>query len=127
MEEGRLEKWLRAYGDAWERKDAEAFTCLFSPNVLYYWTPFEEPKQGRDGLAEAVLAAVSRQRDIHFTSEILATGSEAWGIAHWHCTFDRIGTGVRVSLDGIFLMEFDEGGLCTVFREWWHSDEPQRA
>lgn len=127
MDVAGMEQWLEAYGKAWEEKDADSFTGLFSPDVLYYWTPFEEPKRGRDGLAQAFHAAVSRQRDIHFTSKILATATEGKGIAHWHCAFDRIGTGVRVSLDGIFLMEFGDDDRCSVFREWWHSDEPTEA
>jgi hypothetical protein len=28
-----------------------------------------------------------------------------------------------VRLDGIFLMEFNAERECTLFREWWHSDE----
>jgi len=29
----------------------------------------------------------------------------------------------RFQLAEAFRMEFDDEGKCTVFREWWHSDE----
>jgi hypothetical protein len=31
--------------------------------------------------------------------------------------------GKRLLLDGVFLVEFDEAGLCSRFREWWHREE----
>ena len=38
----------------------------------------------------------------------------------------RVGSGQTVHLDGIFLMEFNGQRGCTLFREWWHSDENNR-
>lgn len=122
MDRRQLEEWLAAYGEAWERKDTGAFVGLFSPDARYHWTPFEAAKRGREALAEAFDAAVARQRGISFGSEVLSV-AEGVGIAHWRCSFDRVETGDRVRLDGIFRMEFDEDGLCRSFREWWHSDE----
>jgi hypothetical protein len=118
----QLEAWLAEYGNAWQDRDSRAFVSLFAPEVLYHWTPFEEPKRGRDVLAAAFDAAVARQASIRFSSAVLAV-DERSGIASWRCSFERVGTGRQVQLDGIFQMEFDNGGSCTVFREWWHSDE----
>jgi hypothetical protein len=28
-----------------------------------------------------------------------------------------------VRLDGVFVLEFSEDGLCRSLREWWHRDE----
>lgn len=123
MNRERLDAWLREYGRAWERKDTKAFTSLFSDDVVYHWTPFEEPKSGRSGVALAFDGAVARQSDIRFEATILGVEGDR-GIVHWRCAFDRVGGNRRVHLDGIFLTEFDDAGLCRVFREWWHSDEP---
>jgi hypothetical protein len=53
MESNHFDSWLAAYGRAWERRDAQAFAALFTPDVRYHWTPFEEPRVGRDAVAEA--------------------------------------------------------------------------
>ncbi len=72
MTEADFKAWLASLGQAWEARDAEAFAALFTEDVRYYWTPFEAPKEGREGVAAAFRAAVARQSDIRF-------GFEIWG------------------------------------------------
>ena len=115
-------RWLADYGAAWEGRDPEAVARLFTPDALYYWTPFEEPKRGRRGIAEAWGEATLGQEAIRFRSEILAVeGGRAW--CRWWCDFTRLATGVQVKLDGIFQCDFTAEGLCYEFREWWHAKE----
>ena len=116
-----FDRWLKAYGAAWEARDAEAFSVLFTDDVRYYWTPFGEPKTGRDGVAAAFSSAVANQRDIHFRYEILAVDAERC-VARWQCSLSRPTTGHRVQLDGILMVEPAADGRCAMFREWWHSD-----
>ena len=59
MNRTELETWLEAYGRAWERNDTRAFTSLFPADVHYHWTPFDEPRIGRNALAEGFDAAVA--------------------------------------------------------------------
>ena len=122
MNHPEFDRWLRAYGAAWEAKDTEAFVALFTDDVRYYWTPFGEPKKGRDGVAAAFSSAVANQRDIHFRYEILAV-DEARCVARWWCALVRPATGQTVRLDGIMMVKPAADGLCEAFREWWHSDE----
>jgi hypothetical protein len=122
LSEQQFTTWLCAYGKAWEARDANAFSSLFSEAALYYWTPFEEPKKGRDGVAAAFSAAVGKQRDIQFGARVLYT-RERVGAAHWSCALTRKRSGKRAHLDGIFVVEFDGDGKAHSFREWWHSDE----
>jgi ketosteroid isomerase-like protein len=122
MNQKTFDRWLSDYGAAWEERDLEAAKQLFTPDALYYWTPFEEPKRGRAGIAEAWGEATSGQTNIHFRSEILAVeGDRAW--CRWWCDFTRLATGVQVKLDGIFQCDFTAEGLCLEFREWWHAEE----
>ena len=126
MDEDAVAAWLASYGTAWENRDSTAFIRLFSPDVHYYWTPFEEPKRGRDRLAEAFQSATAGQERIAFRASLLAV-RDSRAVAHWQCSFQRVGTGLPVHLDGIFLMEFDAQAVCTVFREWWHAQEAAAA
>jgi len=123
MTHHKFDTWLTAYGAAWEARDAETFAGLFTDDVRYFWTPFEEPKTGRDGVAGAFKHAVANQQDIHFSYEILAVGEERC-VARWWCALARPATGHPVRIDGILMLKPTTDGLGEEFREWWHSDEP---
>jgi ketosteroid isomerase-like protein len=117
-----FEAWLDRYGRAWEARDGEAATPLFTPDALYWWTPFEAPKRGRAEIARAWNDAVSRQSDVRFRHEVLSVDGSR-GVARWQTSLTRTATGRRVRIDGILLVEMTDDGLCREFREWWHSDE----
>jgi len=122
LSQARFHSWLADYGEAWQARDAARFAGLFADNALYYWTPFEAPKKGRAEIAAAFSAAVADQSDIEFGARVLYTQAQL-GAAHWSCAFTRAGTGKRVHLDGVFVVQFTDGGEALSFREWWHSDE----
>ncbi len=120
-------EWMQGYGQAWQRRDPETAAKLFTHDALYYWTPFDEPKRGREGIAAAWREATSRQRNVEFSFEVLAVTGRL-GIASWHTALERRATARRVELDGILAAEFDsDSALCRVFREWWHSTEATQA
>ena len=118
--------WLNAYGAAWGNRDDEAITLLFTPDGSYQETPFDPPMVGHDAIRRYWVAnVIKNQRDIVFSSEILAV-TDTTGIAHWRSAFTRTANESRVELDGIFRCAFtwqDQRFLCTSLREWWHLDE----
>ena len=118
----RFQEWLRDYGDAWEKRDPEAAAALFSDDALYYWTPFEEPKRGKEEIATAWRKATSCQRNVKFLYDVLAVIGTT-GIARWHASFERNSTARPVELDGTLMAEFAGDSRCRVFREWWQSTE----
>jgi ketosteroid isomerase-like protein len=115
-------RWLRRYGDAWEKRDAKAAIALFTEDAEYYWVPFGEPIRGHGGIEGAWNGATAEQRDIRFSFEILAAPGNS-GIARWHTKLVRPATGALVELDGMLVAEFDDSRRCRAFREWWHSTE----
>ena len=120
MNEIELRTWLDAYGRAWEFTDPDAAMRLFTEDARYYETPFDEPLHGREGVRSYWAGATGSQRDISFTYEILATLPHR-GIARWSAEFTRLANGKRMKLDGVFVLDFDNHGLCRVLREWWHA------
>jgi SnoaL-like domain len=124
MSPAALEGWLESYGRAWQARDPIVFSELFTATAEYYWEPFREPQRGRHAIASAVGAAFSGQSDVRFRFRLL-TDSAAPYVAHWTCEFIRISTGRHTTVDGIFVMRFNDQGQCEEFREWWHSDEPK--
>lgn len=122
MNETELANWLEAYGRAWERRDPEAAAALFSADARYYETPFAPPARGRDGVRAYWAHATRNQADISFAYDTISA-SNGRGIARWQSRYTRPSSGARVTLDGIFLLEFNDDGLCRELREWWHRSE----
>lgn len=120
MDSMQFEGWLGRYGRAWEGRDPNAAAALFDEAAEYYETPFEPPFRGREEIRRYWSDATSAQGDIAFSHEALAFAANT-GVAHWSAEFRRTPTGRRVRLDGVFVLTFDEAGLCSVLREWWHS------
>lgn len=121
MNESDLGRWLDRYGRAWETRDPQAAAALFSEDARYYETPFVEPAIGRRGVFDYWANATGGQSDVSFSHEIVAVSGQR-GVARWRARFTRASTGATVVLDGIFLLEFAEDGLCRELREWWHRE-----
>jgi ketosteroid isomerase-like protein len=115
-----LRNWLRAYGSAWEARNAAAASQLFSKDALYFETPYAEPFRGRDGINAYWARVTGDQRDVDFDSEALGFIGRT-GVAKWSARFKLASNGAGVELNGVFLLEFDDDGLCTQLREWWHA------
>jgi hypothetical protein len=115
-------QWLRAYQSAWEGRNPAAAAQLFTDDARYYWTPLVPPQQGPGEIAGAWDAAVSEQRDIRFSFDVFAV-SGATGMARWRADFTRLPNRYKVRIEGVLAAEFESGGQCRVFREWWHSEE----
>jgi hypothetical protein len=116
-----LDRWLDAYGRAWERKDTDAFTGCFADGALYAWGPWSEPLRGRDEIAARFVGAVATQQDIRFGHEPLAVTPDGRGIARWWVSTTDPATGDVGENEGIFLVTLGGDGLCSEFREWWNS------
>jgi hypothetical protein len=124
MDQADLDTWLEEYGRAWEARDPEAAAALFGEDAEYYETPFQAPAQGPEGVRDYWANATRNQSDVSFSYDIVSV-SGARGIARWSANFTRVPSGVTVVLDGIFLLEFSDAGLCRELREWWHGTETE--
>jgi nuclear transport factor 2 (NTF2) superfamily protein len=116
-----LESWLARYGQAWETADPDAAAALFTEDGTYRETPFDEVMQGREAIRRYWREIPDTQRDISFGWEVVATDPV---VIRWRAGWRRLRDERRITLDGVFLLEFDEAtGLCRELREWWHLDE----
>jgi hypothetical protein len=114
-----LEAWLKRYGEAWEQRDPARAAALFTENAPYHEMPFDAPKAGRSGIHDYWATVTADQRNVHFESQVLAVDGQT-GVAHWSASLTTASGGVRVELDGAFVLTFDDSGLCSELREWWH-------
>jgi ketosteroid isomerase-like protein len=111
-------EWLAAYGQAWQTRDADAAAALFTENATYQENPFEKPFNGRTGIHDYWSRVTADQRDVSFTSNVITTFDRS-AVAHWSARFTSASSAATVNLDGVFVLEFDESGLCNTLREWW--------
>lgn len=110
---------LDIYGRASKENDAKASSELFALDAKYYEPPFEKPMVGRDAIYQYWSQGAQDYKDKESIYEVLSLKGYL-GIARWQSQFTNIDTGKRHALDCIFLVEFDEDGKCSVYRDWWH-------
>ena len=122
MTRATADRWLKKYGQAWQEGDPRLAARLFTETCRYFETPFSEPAVGRGGVSKYWQAVPDGQTDITFRFRVLAVQSQTV-IAHWNASFTRVSSGAHVKLDGMFVLEFDDSGLCSSLREWWHREE----
>ncbi len=113
-----LEDWLKSYEVAWETLDADKAAGLFTEDATYQVDPYSEPHQGQKGIHDYWADVTADQKDVSFTFEVLAVTGHT-GIAHWHSEFTQVSSGSKITLDGIFVLEFSQEGLCQSLKEWW--------
>ena len=109
--------WAEAYRQAWEHADAAAAAALFAEGSSYRSNIFEEPHTGRDGIAAYWADVTESQADpTVLMGRPFVDGSRA-AVEFW--TTMRV-DGDDTTLTGCLLLTFDEEGLCTDLREYWH-------
>lgn len=118
LKEPAVEAWLQKYGAAWVARDARAAGPLFSTDAIYHENAFEVPMQGRAAIEAYWAKVTADQRDVKFESKIISVKGNT-GVATWKASFKLQSTGATIALDGIFVLEFDEQGVCKSLREWW--------
>ena len=119
--------WLRNYVDAWKSYDPEAIRALFSENAHYYYGPFDKPLEGR----EAIVADWLKHRDKAGTYSgdyrmVASNGNLV--VTNGRSTYfaDDGTTPVRL-YDNIFVLEFDDTGRCSLFKEWYIPDPKNKG
>jgi uncharacterized protein (TIGR02246 family) len=122
MNRRKFERWLEAYRQAWEHRDARAAVELYAEDATYLDTPFSQPMRGRKALLDYWQGVARTQEDIRVSCDVIAVCRDKC-FAHWHASFVRLPMKLQLELDGIFVLTFDADGRCTSLREWWHRRE----
>jgi ketosteroid isomerase-like protein len=119
LTERALEAWLARYEQAWEQRDPAQAAALFTDDAPYHEMPFDAPKAGRAGIRDYWTTVTADQRNIDFESRVIAVNGQT-GVARWSASLSSAASGARIELDGVFVLQFDQSGLCSELREWWH-------
>lgn len=114
------ETWAEQYAYAWRAGDADAAAALYSDDVVYRSHPFREPHRGRDGVHAYSRQAHAAEDDRTVTLNVAAAAGASAAV-EYRTTFTEDGT--PKTLAGCALLSFDEAGLVTSSREYWHLEE----
>jgi len=66
MDVQAMTAWLTAFGDAWERCNADATAALFAPGATFQPSPFVDLVRGRSRIAAHWAEVMSGQQAIRF-------------------------------------------------------------
>jgi len=112
-----VEEWLAAYRRAWIERDPDAAAALFTEDAPYREQPYDEPFVGRSGVRGywADVTATQSEVELEYGTPLVVGNRAA---VEWWATL--VNDGNEVTLAGSFMLRFDEEGLCSELREYWH-------
>jgi hypothetical protein len=111
-----VERWAEAYRVAWESADSEAAAALFSETGTYRDNIYEEPHEGRVGVAGYWSEVTAAQSNVTVRmGEPFVDGERA--VVEFWTTMDVESS--PMTLVGALLLDFDQDGLCRSLREYW--------
>lgn len=110
-------RWCEAYRAAWEQADSEEAASLFSPDASYRSNIYEEPHQGREGVADYWTGVTSVQSAVNVRMGTPFVDGDRAVVEFWtNMSIDDN----PVTLAGCLLLSFTEDGLCSDLREYWN-------
>lgn len=127
MQKADVDRWLRAYVEAWKTYDRERIAALFSDEVSYRYHPYDEPLRGRDAVVASWLGednhAGASTRDDPDTYDasyrtVAVDGNVAFATGTTRYSRTPGAPPNRV-FDNCFVMSFDTAGRCREFTEWY--------
>jgi len=129
MTHDQVQQWLDGYIAAWASNDAEEIGALFAENVVYSYRPWVDDKvtvHGRDAVVESWIGS---------TEDPAIAGADSWEASYTPYVVEgnkAVALGWSKYLMGgedkdrlyhnAFLVEFDDEGRCSSFREFWFLD-----
>ncbi len=116
--DARVANWIESYRQAWETADSAAAAALFSEDASYRSNIFEEPHRGRAGVEDywRTVTAIQSEVTVRMGSPVIQSPRVV--VEFW--TTMRVDGG-ELTLPGCLLLRFDDDGLCTDLREYWHT------
>jgi hypothetical protein len=116
-----LDRWLDAYGRAWETHDPDGTVACSSEDAVYQWGPWGVTVRGHSEIRARSERSRAAQGAVSFGHEPLAITPDGRGVARWWASVETADGAEIEDLEGIFLVTFGPDGRCADFREWWNT------
>lgn len=112
-----VNEWTDAYRKAWETADSEAAAALFTDDATYRSDIYEDPHRRRSGVVEYWTGVTSAQSEITVRMGRPFVDGSRVAVEFWT---NMVVEDSPVTLAGCLLLTFDDSGLCSDLREYWH-------
>ena len=113
-------RWAQGYRLAWDAGDAEAAAALYAPDCVFRSAPFRDPEPPLSYTTRVFPEA--RAQDVRF-GEPVEEGDRA-AVEWWAKLVSP--DGQEQTLAGCSILRFDDEGLVTEARDYWHLEPGRR-
>jgi ketosteroid isomerase-like protein len=115
MERSAVESWVNGYVRAWRSSGTDQLADLFTPDVTYLLSPWQQPYRGLDALAKVWEdEREGPDEAFTFTSEVVAVDG-ATAVIRAEVEYLRPG---RKTWRDLWVVRFADDGRCRSFEEW---------
>lgn len=110
---------LQTYGEAWEKRDADLITTIFTEDATYL-DPKEGEVRGRDGIRNYWISKVQgEQKDIRFKLLNVWVNGETV-IAEWNAVFTDVPRNLNIDMTEVAIFGTRDGKFSSL-REYYKS------
>jgi uncharacterized protein (TIGR02246 family) len=126
MERAAVVAWVDAYVRAWAANSPEAIGALFSEDAVYSYHPYDEPVRGRKAIVTSWLEHPDPPGTWEASYEPIAVDGNV-AVVHGRSLYftDSARSELKNEWDNIFVIRFDDAGLCSSFGEWYVAPRKQ--
>jgi len=117
MNKSDFYEWGEKFGSAWSRLDVEGALAMLSKDVEYYESNFSPACSSWEEVVKLWEVVPRNQKNVVFNHEVIVVEGD-FGCIRWQVSRDLISTGKHQKIDGIFIIQLNSKGLCTIFRQW---------
>lgn len=118
MDLAGVQRWLDAYVAAWRSYDPQAIRALFNADVVYRPSPYAQPLNGPDAVANAWIEENDPPDSWTADYHAIAVNGDLGvgrGITRYRARDGR----PAQEYANLFLLRFDDQGRCREYDEWF--------
>jgi ketosteroid isomerase-like protein len=119
LDKAAVDRWLKAYVEAWKTNDREQIAALFADDVKYRYNPYIDPVEGREAVVRSWLGEGDEPGTYDATYRAVAVDGQIAVATGSSIYYREPGGPVDRQFYNCFVMRFDEGGRCAEFTEWF--------
>jgi len=117
MDKQDFDIWAGKLLKAWADLDPEGALSTLSKEVEYYESPFLPPCDSWERVKSLWHVIPDNQKDISYKYNVIMA-EDNLGLIHFNVKRTTVPANKKQNIDGVFLVRLNDGGKCTMFKQW---------